>query len=446
MILLDQASMAAVTGGRWTRTPPDALVGVGFDSREPLEGMAFAAITAERDGHDFVAKAHQSGAVAAIVERPVDAALPQLVVGNVGEALAALARAQRERLAGVPVIAITGSAGKTTTRRMLEAVLAPLGPGTASPRSFNNALGVPVTLLAAQASDCWILVEIGTNAPGEIRALGTIVQPDLAVVTGTGRAHLEGFGDEAAIAREKMSLLGTMSPCGHAIVNVDRPFVAPFLKGAVTTYGEAPSADLRLVGRTPSAAGQAIESSDGFTARLAPSLVGHHNAINALAAIVVARRLGLDDDSIARGLGQVEPLPMRMERFTMGSICVWLDAYNANPDSMVAALRTFVECEAGTGRLVAVLGAMHELGEHAEALHRMVGEAAAAAGIDHLVVVGKAARAIQMGFSGSSQAVETCGEAAAACCEGDRVLIKASRGERLERVLGALEEQSGVVH
>ena len=445
MILFDSATMARVTGGVWHGHPPECVNGIAFDTRGELQGKLFAALRGERDGHDFLSEA--LGACGAIVEQLSDVPLPQLVVPNVRDALAALAREQRQQLKDVPVIAITGSAGKTSTRQMLEAVLKAVGPGTASPGSFNNDLGVPVTLLAASGTDQWVLVEIGTNAPGEIHHLGSIVQPTVVIVTGTGRAHLEGFGSEEAIAQEKMSLLDTMAPNGRAFVNIDRPFVWPYLSDDMVKYGLHEEACVRLTDRTVDNQGQVIEINSSLRIRL--PLAGEHNALNALAVIAVARDFGIADDLIAAGLATVKLPPMRLEEHVIGSICVWNDAYNANPESMLAAIEAFVEREEGRGRLVAILGGMHELGKESKSLHREVGREAAHRKIDHLVVVGEMAQAILDGaqeanFDGTMDAVSTC-EAAALCChEGDRVLIKASRSERLERVLQHIEERMGV--
>lgn len=445
MILLDAATMAMVTGGTWFGTPPVHIKGVTIDTRKELSGTIFVALRGTRDGHDYLPKA--TDALAAIVETRAPIQLPQLVVPCVREALAALARAQRAVLAGVPVVAITGSAGKTTTRQILEGVLRSLGEGTASSGSFNNDLGVPITLLSAQATDRWVVCEIGTNAPGEIAHLGAIVQPTVVIITGTGRAHLAGFGSEEAIAKEKMALLCEMATGGRAFVNIDRPFVRPYLSDNVVTYGMHPDADVRLTGRTPVDGGQEIEINGSFRAHL--SLVGEHNAINAIGVVAVARAFGISDATISSALSELTPPPMRLEEQVIGSMCVWNDAYNANPESMSAALDAFCETRNGGGRLVAIFGTMNELGEASDALHREVGRKVASKPIDHLVVVGEGAHGILTGaeeanFTGTTEFVLTCEEAAACCCDGDRVLIKASRSDRLERVVDVLKERMGV--
>lgn len=445
MILLDAATMASVTGGTWVGTPAGRIEGVAIDTRNDLSGTMFAAVRGTRDGHDYLPQA--TDALAAIVETRADIPLAQLVVPCVRDALAALARAQRVALGRVPVVGITGSAGKTTTRQMLEGVLRTLGTGTASPGSFNNELGVPITLLGAHATDRWVICELGTSAPGEIAHLGSIVRPTVVIITGTGRAHLAGFGSEEAIAKEKMALLDEMAPDGKAFVNIDRPFVKPYVRDDVVTFGVHPDARVRLTARTPVDGGQEIEINRSFHARL--QFAGEHNAINAVGVVAVARTFGLSDDAIAAALAERTPPRMRLERQAIGPLCVWNDAYNANPESMSAALNAFCEMEEGDGRLVVIFGAMNELGEASEALHREVGRRIASKPIDHLVVVGETAHGILAGaeeahFAGTTEYVLTCEEAAACCCDGDRVLIKASRGERLERVVEFLKERMGV--
>ena len=215
--------LAEASGGQWLAAPPASIDGVGIDSRDALAGRIFAAIAGPtHDGHDHLQEAVANGAVGAIVQREVPGAgCPCLLVENVRSTLARASAAYRRTLGETVVVAITGSAGKTTTRRMLETVLAAKGPGSASPKSFNNDLGVPLTLLNARGDDRWLLVEVGTNAPGEIRQLGALVEPDMVLITGIGQAHLEGLGNLQAVAKEKASLLSTLRPGGMALVNTE---------------------------------------------------------------------------------------------------------------------------------------------------------------------------------------------------------------------------------
>ena len=441
--------LVSATGGRWLGTPPADIQGVGIDSRQPLQGMLFAAIAGPRhDGHHHLEEAFGNGAVAAVVEQEMpDASGPCLLVDDVRGALQRAAVHHRATLRETVVIAITGSAGKTTTRRMLETVLAQQGPGSASVKSFNNDLGVPLTLLNAKTDDQWLLVEVGTNAPGEIHQLGQLVDPDIALITGIGSAHLEGLGDIHAVAKEKASLLGTLRAGGRGLINTDRPEILPEVAGYAvpqTTYGARDGVDLQLTSRRAQRGSQDIEVNGRFRARVA--LPGVHNAINALGVYGVGRMLEMEEEAIAQGLARVEPAPMRMERVELGDMVVWNDAYNANPDSMAAALDTFIEQEHGSGRLVAVLGAMLELGDQSDQFHDEVGRTLAGLPIDHLIGIGshgqrmvEAARSA--GFAGCLDVVADVEEkdgVAALCRPGDRVLLKGSRGVGLERVLVSL--------
>ena len=451
MIRINAHDIAEVVNGEWLggATSPE-VAGVGTDTRECLAGRLFVAIPGERhDGHDHLAAAAKAGAVAAMVERIPDdsGGLPLIRVEDVRKALADLAGHHRSRLHQTTVISITGSAGKTTVRRMAEAVLSLQSRGSASPRSFNNDLGVPLTMLAASPEDRWLLVEVGTNAPGEIAALTRLVSPQVAIITGIGRAHLGGFGGEQELASEKASMLDHLQENGHAIVQVDSALIHPELEARAakpirfTTYGRSLAADLRLTGRQPLDGSQRIEIDGSLTATL--SLPGEHNAVNALGVIALARHLGMSDEDIAAGLGRVEPAPGRMEPVEVAGIHVVHDAYNANPESMVAALVTFAETAAGDRRKVAVLGEMRELGEQSDALHREVGAAAARAELDLLVGVGAGGGLIldgarAAGHAGDAVAVtleDDVLKIAELCRRGDQVLLKASRGVRLERVL-----------
>ncbi len=460
MIEVDLRTMAQVVSGDLVEaTGKERIRGVGIDTREDLSGRCFVAIRGDRhDGHDHLAAAFTAGAAAAIVARDSQVADrsgagPRVVVRDTIEALAALARWHRGRLEGT-VVGVTGSAGKTTTRALLEAVLAPLGSGTASIKSFNNHIGVPLTLLAAAPNDRWVVLEMGTSGPGEIPHLVSIAAPDVAVITAIGRSHLEALGDQAGVAREKAAILDGAS---FAVVNVDQDPILVELEARrdaairVVTVGSHDRAARRLRGRTPRPeGGQTLEIGDGddsLSTTLA--LDGPHNAANALAAIEVARHLGVADAAIAAALAAVEPPAMRFVRHRVGGIEVFDDAYNANPDSMAASLVAFHEI-AGPRRRVLVLGAMLELGTDAAAMHREVGEIAAGIGPSHLITVGPlgeaiAAGATSAGGAGEIHRVETA-EAAATLAvtlvnRGDAVFVKASRGVGLEVVSETLRDR-----
>lgn len=462
--------VADIVGGRPVGDPdrdahdglqdPD-VHGVGTDTRTTLTGRLFIAIPGDRhDGHDHLEAARAAGAAAALVESGyldqggrMPEGLPGIAVAEIRPALAALARDHRRRLDGV-VIGITGSSGKTTIRSMAERVLAELGPGTASIRSFNNDLGVPLTILEADEADRWVLLEIGTNAPGEIAHLAGIADPTICVLTGVGRAHLGGFGSEAAIAAEKSALIDAVAGnAGTAIVNADAEVMAPEISGrraagaSIVTYGESVAVDRSLVHRSVRpGGGQTIDLGD-FRCEL--GLDGRHNAINAIAVVELARSLGVADADIARRLAELEPPPMRFVRHVVGGVEIVDDTYNANPESMRASLETFAEVSSAANRRIAVLGGMRELGTRSTALHEAVG-AVAARTLDEIVVVGgedavaigRGAR--DAGFEGVLHEVAD-GDAATALLAGqisfgDAILFKGSRSVGLEKVVVSILE------
>ncbi|MFO0829698.1 MAG: UDP-N-acetylmuramoyl-tripeptide--D-alanyl-D-alanine ligase [Phycisphaerales bacterium] len=461
---LRASEIRAAVAGSWIRRPTSDVVpsGVSIDTREDLARKLFVAIRGERfDGNDFASAASQAGAAVVVVDRDVrvagDAAV--LYVPDARRALGQLAAAWRATLERLRVVAITGSAGKTTTRRLIDGVLGVALVGTASPKSFNNDIGVPLTLLAARRGDEYLVVEIGMNRPGEIHALATLAKPHVAVITMVGRAHLQGLGTVEAIAREKTSLLETIAPDGAAIVHGDGDLIAAAMAARDLSpqrrlrFGasrERPL-ELRLTGRRPTSDGQDIEVNGGE--RFALRLPGEHNAVNALAAIAVGREFGLTDNAIRIGLASVEPAGMRLERIEVpldaGAITFFNDAYNANPDAMAASIRAFAEISQGARRRVLVLGDMLELGDASASLHREVGAVAAQVSssthIAAVVLVGAFAEDTLRGLRDGGwdgealvlDSLEPADVARARRClvAGDAVLLKGSRGSRMERLL-----------
>jgi len=465
---LSLAELAAATGAALRAGPAvRPIVGVGTDTREDLSGRLFVALRGEtHDGHDHLAAAVAAGAAALLVERTPEASglgpIPILTVADTRRALAALAAAWRDRLSLARCVAITGSGGKTTTRRLVEAVLSRRWSGTASPKSFNNDIGVPLTLLSARRDDRFLAIEIGMNHPGEIAPLAALARPEVGIVTMVGRAHLEGLGSVEAIAEEKASLLGSLPADGVAVFHGDRPVLVEAvarlgLPCRTVRFGLGSDNDLRLVARTvtPGSPLQRIETADGFAADLA--LPGEHNALNALAAVAAARHLGFADREIAEGLALVRPAAMRLERVEVGPIAFHNDAYNANPDAVLAALATFAELAAGAARRVVILGDMLELGAASEALHEEIGRGAAAidarAGLAEVVAVGRFAPSIERGlragdYRGSVATFPSLDPDALDAVlgrlrPGDEVLLKGSRGSAMERVLAAARAAMG---
>lgn len=478
-------SLVLATRGEVVRRPMREPASLATDTRAALADACFVALRGERfDGHAFVAAAASAGAAMAIVESVPEgaamAALPEgfgiLRVGSTRAALGAIAHAWRTSLRTLRVAAVTGSAGKTTTRRLLEGILGEVGRTHASPKSFNNDIGVPLTLLSTPDDAAFLVAEIGMNHPGEILPLARMAEPEVGIVTLAGRAHLEGLGSVDAVATEKASLLGAVARHGVGVVNGDNaPLAAALaaraeiggLPARLVRFGTDASCEYRLVGRRPSEAGQEIEidvpravatregGSDGEASpdrrrRFVVRLAGEHNARNALAAIAAAYEMGIGGDAIARGLARVEASDMRLERLEIGAWTVYNDAYNANPDAMIAALAAFEELAAAAPARAAILGEMRELGPDAAGLHAEVGRAAAGrleAG-DLLVAVGPHAEGLcaaarAAGFAGGTLAAADFDDAFATTVAGRlhpsaAILLKGSRGARMERFLAPL--------
>jgi UDP-N-acetylmuramoyl-tripeptide--D-alanyl-D-alanine ligase len=422
------------------------------DSRTARPGSLFVALVGERtDGHRFVDDAFATGATAALVHRG-DGRGPLVRVRNTGDALLRLAGDERERI-DATVVGITGANGKTSTKDLARAVLSTTLRTHASPASFNNEVGLPLTLLGAPPETQAIVAELGARRIGDVKLLCGIARPHVVVVTNLGVAHMELFGSWASIVEAGAEPVEALEPDGTAILNADDPAVAGYSErcaGRVVTFGVAADADVRARDVTLDAEGRAsfrLEV-DGATVPVALPVPGEHMVPNALAAAAVGRVLGLPPDRIAAALAAARLSRWRMESFEgAGGIRVLNDAYNANPESTAAALRT-ARWIAGDGRLIAVLGEMAELGPISEAEHDHVGEVAARIRVDRLVTVGVAARAIaraatREGMEPEDVATYDVVEEAIADVRrtarpGDLVLCKGSRVAGLERVAEAL--------
>lgn len=447
-----------ITGGRWIHHPPAraaALVGVGTDTRVDLRGRAFFALRGEtHDGHEFLPQASAAGAALLVIDRDLAAAadaVPTLRVQSARAALGDLARAYRATLSRARVIAITGSAGKTTTKHLLNEVLKRRYTGTCAIKSFNNDIGVPLAILSAQPTDQYLLLEAGTNAPGEIAALASIIQPEIGLITSIGRSHLEGLDSVAGVAREKLDLLLSLPREGLAIVPVPCTPLDGLLSDVsarLLRVGPARDADLQLTGRGRYPGGWWFEVDRDRRFRV--QLPGRHNAINSMLVIAAARELGLCDDEIAAALEVAAPPDMRMTRCTVNEIEFFNDAYNANPDSMMASLESFGEAAQDSPRRVAVLGDMLELGRESDLLHREVGrflgENRHRLGISAIALVGRSAIHYLHGLDGAFAGGEILElndlntQSAARALRGflspgDAVLLKGSRRLGLERIV-----------
>ncbi|QSR31687.1 UDP-N-acetylmuramoyl-tripeptide--D-alanyl-D-alanine ligase [Nocardioides sp. S5] len=447
MIEMTLAEVADVVGGT---AHGDAVVtgGAFLDTRTPEPGGLFVALVGDRvDGHGFAAAAGEAGAVAVLGSRPTD--LPTVVVDDVTVALGLLARHVVDRL-DVVVLAMTGSQGKTGTKDYLAHLLAESGPTVATRGNFNNELGVPLTVLRATPETRFLVVEMGARGVGHIARLCDIAPPHVAAVLNVGTAHIGEFGSREAIAEAKSEIVEALAPDGTAVLNADDDLVramAARTSAGVTTFG-VEGADVAVGEVTTDDLGrqsfELVHRGSGATVHLAQ--VGAFQWHNAAAAAAMALAVGLDLDTVADALGDAEPASRwRMELGERADGLVVLnDSYNANPESVRAALDTLAGIGARSGRrTVAVLGEMLELGDGARAAHHDVGAYAAEVGVDVLVTVGPAADPISEGHDaagGGGVSIPTAGRDAAIdwlrhnVSAADVVLVKASRGAALELI------------
>lgn len=430
-------------------------MGYSIDSRTLNPGDLFIAIAGERfDGHDYVETALEKGAVGAIVEAGKKVAgdpLRLLQVEDTLKALQLLGAAAR-RLWGKPLLAVTGSAGKTTTKEILAHILATRFRVMKSSGNLNNHIGLPLQLLKLEAEHDLAVVEMGMNHAGEIRALGALAHHDLAVVTTVAPVHLEFFGSLAEIARAKYEIIETLPSGGVAVLNADDDYVCQFgrdFKGKVVTFGIKRSADVcaqkvKLNG----AEGSTFELVVGSVGEpVTFPLVGEHNIYNALAAAAAAMERGISPSQAAAALSGIAPPDKRGQVLHLNGATIINDCYNSNPRALEAMIDTLASMKAE--RRILVVGEMLELGPTAEALHRECGKHAAEKKIDMVIGVRGMARAVAEAACGSgtqAQFVETPEQAGEWLAHnlrpGDAVLLKASRGVKLERALEMLQESS----
>ncbi len=455
MIPLSLARIAEITGGRPDGASPDTVVRgpVVIDSRKAEPGALFAAFRGERaDGHDFAAQAVTAGAAAVLAERPVG--VPAVVVDNVPAALTRLAHAVLRLLPQVTVVGITGSAGKTSTKDLLARLADRLGPAVAPPGSYNNEIGHPLTVLRADEKTRYLVLEMGARGIGHITHLARIAPPDIGLVLNVGSAHIGEFGNREVVAKAKGELVEALTRDGVAVLNADDPLVramAARTPARVVTFGRVPEADVRATGEGLDERGRprfTLVTPEG-SAEVAMRLYGAHAVGNALAAAAVARELGMPVAEVAETLSQATPASRwRMEVADRpDGVTVINDAYNANPESVRAALDTLAHMARGR-RALAVLGEMAELGAVTTEEHEKIGAHAARCGVAGLVAVGETAASVLKGagqvgsWTGESVRVDDAVAAVAALENmlrpGDVVLIKGSRVAGLERVAQAV--------
>lgn len=465
---LTPAEIAEACGGRLTSPGSGAIVrAVGTDTRSLPADSLFVALRGPRhDGHDFLDQATASGAVALLIEeqcapeQTADGQGPAVItVADTLAALQQLATACRRHLAPL-VVGVTGSNGKTTVKEFVRAVLEVRHQVNATQGNLNNHIGLPLSMLSLEQGQTHAVWELGMNQPGEIAALAALAQPDIALVTNIGRAHIGNLGSLEAIAREKFSLYHALRPDGIAILNLDCPYAAAE-RGAIAAAGirtlgatcapagapATPEADLR--GRLLDADNEGcflleVSAADNGTKpiRLRLPLPGPHMGINALLAIAAGMVVGVSLEESARAIEQATIPGGRLRRTTFRGATLLDDSYNANPDSLVAALNTLAAIPS-KGRRIAILGAMGELGKDTESAYREAGFAAHAAGVDIVATV--AADSISHAFAGAggeSHAFDSHEACAAWLADeltpADVALVKGSRAAAMENILAAL--------
>jgi len=443
--------------GRLAGTGSALVKGISTDSRSVREGDCFVAISGEKfDGHEFVAQVLEKGAAGVVIreDRVHQGGLngPYITVADTRRALGQLARRYRHDFA-LPVVAVAGSNGKTTTKELIASVLRRKFATLWSEASFNNDIGVPLTLLKLEGRHEAAVFELGTNHPGELAPLVRMVQPEIGVITSIGREHLEFFGSLEGVAEEEGWLAELLPASGMLFINGDSEWsrvIAARTKARVATVGTHPSNQWRAVKTTIHEHGSVftVEApSPRFSGNYELRLLGQHQITNALLALAVGARFGLEPDEIRAGLMEAEPPKMRLQMWEANGVRVLDDAYNANADSVIAALQTLHDYPA-TGRRIAVLGDMAELGKYTEEAHIEVGRRAAELGVDQLFAVGEwaeetvsAARSAGLESASAFRTAElVVPELASFVHAGDLVLLKASRAAGFERVSLALKK------
>ena len=436
--------------------PDHEVMAVSTDSRRLPTGALFVALTGPHfDGHDFLAAARMQGACAALVSRAVEDPLPQLRVADTRLALGQLAAHWRNRFTG-PVIALTGSNGKTTLKEMIAAILRQRGVVLATEGNLNNDIGAPLTVLKLSDSHHYAVIELGANHPGEIAYLTDLVRPTIAVVNNAGPCHLEGFGDLAGVARAKGEIFQGLEPAGVAIINRDDPYAEDWVKlnavpgRRIVDFGLDQPAAVRGEVRDERTNRLRMTVNGAATVELMLPLPGRHNARNALAATAAALAAGATLEQVQRGLESLRGVGGRMESLPgrHGGVVIH-DAYNANPASLAAALDAL---RPRPQPKWLVLGDMWELGATADALHAQAGQAAHAAGFERLYGLGPHSQAAVTAFGAGAahftalEPLLVALERDLAQCQHDAepalILVKGSRGMRMEQIVEALTTPS----
>ncbi|PKM38097.1 MAG: UDP-N-acetylmuramoylalanyl-D-glutamate--2,6-diaminopimelate ligase [Gammaproteobacteria bacterium HGW-Gammaproteobacteria-10] len=427
------------------------VTGVSIDTRTIEPGNLYCAIKGERfDGNDFAGDAEQAGATAAILSRKVEVTMPIIVVPDTRLALAELAGYWRNRQSA-QVVGITGSNGKTTVKEMTAAILGIQGPVLYTQGNLNNDIGVPLTLMRMSAEHRYAVIEMGANHAGEIAYTSRYAKPQVTIISNVGPAHLEGFGSVDGIARAKGEIIGSLGSDGTAVLNYDDIYFDYWLELAgtrkVLSFGLKPGADIRaenIITRIENGefatAFEWVQGAVRYPMRL--KLAGRHNVLNALAAGAAATALGFEPMTIKQGLEKVQPVTGRLQPLVgrQGNIVID-DTYNANSASLKAGLDVLIECG---GEPWVVLGAFGELGPESAEIHREMGESMKTIGVKRLFATGSDARNTVQSFGEGGIFYETQDELTEALKREmnghETLLVKGSRAQRMERVVGAIVE------
>ena len=454
MIALSQVSNAVT--GQLRDNKNTHVQGVSINTRADCDERLFVALNGENfDAHEFVAQAEQAGATALMVEREVASELPTVLVNDTHQALSQMAGWWRAQF-DIPVIGVTGSVGKTSVKEMLGCIFAQLGQGVVTQGNLNNEIGVPLTLMRLTADDQYAVVEMGMNHAGEISRITSIAKPTIALINNAAAAHLEGLGTISAVADAKAEIFEGLGENGVAIINNDDEF-APRWKASVAKYKtltfslkQTPelnsnadvSASYQL--NKDSLVLQVSALGESFNLRL--SSVGEHSARNALAAITTAIAANVSIDDIKAGLEAYQPISGRLNLLEIGQSLLIDDTYNANPLSMLAAIKVLTQYDDNT----LVVGDMAELGDGVELEHKKLGQAAAEHGINRVLACGQYAQLVIDAFNDARGSNSSAGHAFASQAEliehaitqivSGAVLVKGSRSAKMEHVVSALNE------
>ncbi len=456
--MMSLSQVCSAVQGRLQQAPQGSstvmLQNVSINTRADCRGRLFVALKGDNfDAHDYIQQAQEAGAAAIMVERDVDSPLPVVRVASTHQALKDLAAWWRLQFA-IPVLAITGSVGKTTVKEMLGAITSELGQGVVTHGNLNNEIGVPLTLMRLTAQDRYAVVEMGMNQAGEVGRLSAISRPTVAVVNNAGAAHLEGLGTIEAVAKAKGEIFSGLAHDGVAIINADDPFAELWSELVVDkntmTFGLSSEANvtasyeeqgsrLLLKVRTKGVEKKGQKASNSVEIQL--NSVGEHSVRNALAAIAAALAANIPMSIIVRGLENYQPIKGRLNLIKAGGLTVFDDTYNANPTSMQAAIKVL----ANHDKNLLIVGDMAELGDSCEKEHLVLGRFAATHGIDQLLACGQYAQLVVKGFDRHGVSFDSqeglLDYLAVHDLNASAILVKGSRSAQMENVVAALVDR-----